>query len=351
MQKMKLPRQSIIKDVKDALHEIDRIGKPKRSIGKNGKVTKNTGEIHSKKQKEHDQSNCMNFVKWAKAEHGVRRLNHVKEHHVRAYLDFKKAEGLTIKHVQNIETSLKHLQNGSEAFFRRFDRKVERFMPKERIIGSEGVKKPENRSYSEKETVVVKNHVSANVLKAVELMRGLGLRSSEALSVRKDHFQRGENGKWTLLIGKGESITKGGRPREIPVRDSFTPTLEKLLEGKGEKDQLVKLHDRTLRRGISAALKKEGIEQKRRGGHGFRHAYARERVSELMQERGLNEKGHAMLRRCLANYDLGRKVNYGIHSNGDRQLYSKVKNVIDTVHSELGHGKDRWDLAAVYMKN
>ncbi|MET1029589.1 hypothetical protein [Domibacillus tundrae] len=127
--------------------------------------------------------------------------------------------------------------------------------------------------------------------------------------------------------------------------------MNRLLKGKNDKDQLVKLHDRYVRRSISTALKKAGIVQNRRGGHGFRHAYARERVSELMKQRGLNERGYTMLQRCLANYDARRKVNYGIHSNGDRQLYDKVKLVVDCVHGELGHGEGRWDLAAVYMKD
>lgn len=350
MAKMRLPRQTIVKDVADALREIDRIGKPKRTKTRSGKIKKETGVAHSKNQKEKNKSACMNFVKWAKSERGVRRLNHIKEHHVREYIEFKKSEGCGAGHLRSIETSLKHLQNASQAYFARFDRKIEPFMPEGHITSYKDVKAPENRSYTDKEVIVVQNGVSVNVAKAVDLMRGLGLRSSEALSVRKEHFRKGKNGAWKLVIGRGECITKGGRPREIPVRDSFAPTLERLLEGKGEKEQLVKLHERTVRRGISAALKKEGIVQNRRGCHGFRHTYARERVHELMQEKGLNEQGHAMLRRCLMNYDLGRKANYGIHSNGDRQLYSEVKNVIDTVHSELGHGKDRWDLAAVYMK-
>ncbi|WP_050179597.1 tyrosine-type recombinase/integrase [Domibacillus robiginosus] len=351
MPKVKLPRQTLVKDVSDALREIDRIGKPKRSVGANGKVKKDTGKVHSKTQKRHDKSACMNFAKWVKVQHGVKRLNHVKEEHVRAYLDFKKAEGVTIKHLQNIETSLRHLQNGSRAFFKRFDRDIEVFAPKKRIVSSQGRETPQNRSYSSEEMLAIKQGVSQNVRNAVELMRGLGLRSSEALAVRKDHFQQDQNGNWRLVIGHGEGITKGGRPREIPVRVLFVPTLEKLLEGKKEKEQLVKLNDRTVRKGISTALKKAGIEQNRRGCHGFRHAYARERVHELIQNKGLNEKGHQMLKRCLMNYDLGRKSNYGIYSRADCHLYSEVKNVIDMVHSELGHGKGRMDLAAVYMKD
>ena len=351
MPKIKLPRQTIVKDVTDALREIDRIGKPKRSVDENGKVKKDTGKAYSKTQKRHDKSACMNFVKWAKEQHGVKRLNHVKEEHIRAYLGFKKTECVTTKHLQNIETSLRHLENGSRAFFKRFDQPVNGFMPEERIVASTGREVPQNRSYSSEEILTVKQGVSENVRNTVELMCGLGLRSSEALAVRKDHFQQDQSGKWRLVIGRGEGITKGGRPREIPVRDSFVPTLEKLLAGKKENEQLMKLHDRTVRRGISATLKKNGIDQNRRGCHGFRHTYARERMHELMQEKGLNERGHAMLRRCLTNYDLGKKANYGVHSNADRQLYSEVKNVIDTVHSELGHGKDRWDLAAVYMKD
>ncbi|MET1029590.1 integrase domain-containing protein [Domibacillus tundrae] len=168
----------------------------------------------------------MGFVKWAQAEHGVKRLNHVKEHHVRAYIEFKKSEGCGAGHLRSIQLSLKHLQNGSEAYFSRFDRKIEAFVPKEYLANWKDVKAPENRSYKDKDFGAVKNGVSVNVAKTVDLMRGLGLRSSEALSVRKEHFQKDENG-WKLVIGRGEGITKGGRPREVPVRKSFEPTLER----------------------------------------------------------------------------------------------------------------------------
>lgn len=349
--KQALPRQSIVKDVAEALREIDRIGIKKRKETKKGKAKKSTGKAHSFTQKRHDQSACMNFVKWAREHADVKRLNHIKEEHVRAYLAFKQTEGVSVKHLQNIETSLRHLQNASTAYFKRFEREIMPFMPESRIVKQEGRQAPQNRSYTAREVEAVKKGVSDTVRKAVELMHGLGLRSSEALSIRREHFVQDKTGAWRVKIGKREGITKGGRPREIPVREAFVPTLEKLMEGKQEKEQLVKLHDRTVRRGISASLKKAEIEQNRRGSHGFRHAYARERVQELMQSKGLAERGHSMLNRCLANYELERKANYGIHSSADRQLYSEVKEVIDAVHSELGHGKDRWDLAAVYMRD
>ena len=56
-----------------------------------------------------------------------------------------------------------------------------------------------------------------------------------------------------------------------------------------------------------------------------------------------------MVARIMENRDKGRFANYGIHEK-DQVLFENVKEVMDMVHSEIGHGKGRWDLAEVYMR-
>ena len=122
-----------------------------------------------------------------------------------------------------------------------------------------------------------------------------------------------------------------------------------MLKGKSPNDQLVSIKVDTIRRSVSKGLKKAGIEQNKRGCHGFRHAFARKRLQTLMEERNIT-KGHEMLQRILDNKEIGRVADYGIFSPNDKSLFVAVREVVDQIHSEIGHGKDRWDLAMVYMK-
>lgn len=180
-------------------------------------------------------------------------------------------------------------------------------------------------------------------------MRGLGLRVKEAATIRVEHFKKEEQG-WKVNIAKGTGITKGGRFRYLDVPKSFERELERMLYGKSPGEQLVSIKLDTIRQSVSKGLKKAGIVQKGRGCHGFRHAFARERVADLMKDRGLNEKGYTMLQRVLENRVEGKLANYGIFREEDKRLFEQVRQVINVVHGEIGHGNDRWDLAEVYMK-
>jgi len=335
---------SIVHDVKVCLNEIDMIGKSKWEA----RQAEIKG-IHSLKQKEHTMSACQNFVRWTRSQFGVKKVHELTQEHYKAYLVHLESRGISVGHRQNVETAIKHLQNGLNARSERFGKDKILFTPEKRITVPDASEGLSNRSYTNAEVKALLQNVPATTGDAVKLMRGLGLRVREAAHIRAEHFVRRENG-WRVEIDKGAGITKGGRFRHLNVPKPFERELERMLQGKEPTDRLVRIQVDTIRESVSKGLKKAGIEQNRRGCHGFRHAYARERVDTLFKERGLEDRGHQMMERILGNREIGRQADYGILKSEDRQLYEVVRSTMNQVHSEIGHGVNRWDLAMRYMK-
>lgn len=125
----------------------------------------------------------------------------------------------------------------------------------------------------------------------------------------------------------------------------FEAKLERLIANKQSNERLIRVAANTVREGVNGAFKKVGIVQDRRGGHGFRHAYARERMNQLA-----TAEQKQMMSRILDNREIGRKADYGILSEKDKVLYAETKSIMDKIHEELGHGKDRWELAMRYLR-
>lgn len=142
-----------------------------------------------------------------------------------------------------------------------------------------------------------------------------------------------------------QALRRGGRHREVPVPKAFEPKLERMLVNRKPEKRLVNVTATTVRDGINVACKKAGIAQGGRGAHGFRHAYARERMDELAS---VEQK--QMMNRILSNREVGRKADYGILKASDKVLYAETKVIMDRVHSELGHGANRWELAMRYLR-
>lgn len=334
--------KSIVREVKESLDAIDRIGQSKRDARKSG-----TSGIHSLKQKQNTMSDAQNFVKWCRSEHGVRSIADLNEGHYRAYVAHMSEKGLSRGHIQNVETSLRLLQRGFEKRSERFQgslREFKGFCPEKRLVSVKTGERVRNRSYSEREVKQIRENCSPEVQKAVDLMRGLGLRVREAVNVRAEHFKC-VKGVWRLEIERGSGITKGGRHREIEVPKHFERTLERLLANRQESERLVRVSSGTVRDGINVACKKANIVQDGRGAHGFRHSYARERMDQLA-----TDEQKAMMKRILDNREVGRKADYGILSAKDKALFAETKAVMDKIHEELGHGKNRWELAMRYLR-
>lgn len=336
-------RTSIVREVKESIDAIDRIGHSKRDARKSG-----SSGIHSKKQKENTMSDCQNFVKWCRSEYEVKSISNLSEEHFKAYFEYMKEKGLSEGHRINVETSLRLLEKGFKIRSERFDGgpgSLIRFCPKERLERRTRGLDVKNRSYTEREMQLIRANVSIEVQKGVDLMRNLGVRVREAANVRVEHFLPTSDGNGMCLqIEKGTGITKGGRHRYVPVPKEFESRLQELLVHKKTNERVVNVSPTTLRDGVNRACKEVGINQEGRGCHGFRHAYARDRMEQIM-----TADQQAMMKRVLENCKVGRKADYGILSDQDKRLFAEAKMKMDQIHSELGHGKNRWELAMRYM--
>lgn len=336
-------RTSIVREVKESIVAIDKIGQSKRTAREN----KNSG-IHSKKQKENTMSDCQNFVKWCRSEHGVKSIADLTETHYKAYIGYLEQKGLSEGHRINVETSLRLLEKGFKVRSERFEGKSDKsigFCPEKRLETRTRGLDVRNRSYSEREVQLIRENVSSEARKGVDLMRELGLRVKEAVNVRREHIVPTEDGRGLQLeIKAGGGITKGGRHRDVRVPERFEQRLQEIMAGKQDHERLVNVSSTTLRDAVNVACKKAGIHQDGRGCHGFRHAYARERMQQVM-----SHEQQAMMNRILDNCKVGRKANYGIVSAKDKALWEATKEKMDLVHNELGHGKSRWELAMRYL--
>lgn len=336
-------RTSIVREVKESLQAIDKIGESKRDAKKTG-----TSGIHSKKQMVNTMSDSQNFVKWCRSEYGVKSICELNERHYVSYLAHLDEKGVSQGHRVNVETSLRLLEKGFKERSKRFSDNTFTsisFCPERRLekplIGSD----VKNRSYTESEVQLIQENCSEEVAKAVDLMREIGLRVKEAVNVRVEHFIPNDKGTgWCLTISKGSGITKGGRFRQLDIPQRLENKLESWIANKSPEERIVNVSYSTVRDGVNAACKRSGVEQDRRGCHGFRHTYARDRMDQLMT----NEQKQ-MMNRVLENRKMGRAADYGILSDRDKQLYTAAKRAMDQIHSELGHGKNRWALAMRYM--
>lgn len=332
-------RKSIVRQVKESLQAINKIGQSK-------KMARDKGEsgIHSYKQEEHTMSDAQNFVKWCRSEHGVLSIADLTQDHYKVYIAHLAEKGVSRGHQRNVETSLRLLEKGFRKCLEReksHQKPFEGFCTEKRLIVMKTNEGVQNRSYSDEEVQRIREQCSPEVQKSVDLMRNLGLRVEESVKVRKEHFKP-DNGGWKLDIKNGQDITKGGRYRNVPVPKEFEQRLEQLLREHAEDGRLVKIQESTVRKGLNRACEKAGVEQDGRGAHGFRHTYARERFNQM----AMPEQKQMMVR-ILENRAIGRKADYGVH---DKQLYNATKEIMDKVHEELGHGKNRWELAMRYLK-
>ena len=319
---------SIINQVNQCVREIDRIGVSKKVARKQG-----VRAIHSHKTKKEVLKIGKQFARWGRENYGIRNLHEFKEQHYIAFLESK--SHTTLDYRRSIETHLRLVQEGLNKRSDRFGKERAVFVPEKRLIESRGrLEGVSDRSYSAEEVQAIKEHVTPSAALSVSLMDGLGLRVGESVQLRVGHVQ----GNYVRI--QDDTITKGGRDRVIPVPQSFQNELQKMCLGKEDWERLVPVTAGTVMNEVTAACRQ--LKIKSNGTHGFRHSYARERVDQLMTE---EEK--TLFSSCMERYAEGKKFDYGVHN---RELYESMKEKMDKVHAELGHGKDRFDLAVRYMR-
>lgn len=319
---------SIIYQVNQCVREVDLIGVSKRKARNEG-----VKAIHSSETKKEVLKIGKQFARWGQEKYGIKNLHEFKEQHYVAFL--KSKSDTTLDYRRSIETHLRLVQEGLNKRSDRFGKERAVFVPEKRLIGSRGrLEGVSDRSYSEKDIQAIQERVTPSTALSVSLMRNLGVRVSESVQLRVEHVQ----GDYVRI--QDDTITKGGRDRVIPVPQSFQNELKQMCLGKEKSECLVPISAGTVMNDVAAACRQ--LKIKSNGTHGFRHSYARDRVSQLMTG---EEK--VLFSSCMERYAEGKKFDYGVH---DRELYESMKEKMDQVHAELGHGKDRFDLAVRYMR-
>lgn len=159
-----------------------------------------------------------------------------------------------------------------------------------------------------------------HVRMSLRLQAEFGLRREESIKFQASYADRGDR-----IVLKA-TWTKGGRPREVPIRNEEQRAVldaARKLAGGGA---LIRA-DRNYRQQRDAYVwqtKKVGFDHM----HGLRHAYAQRRYREEMG------------RECPALGGPGRRLLRGGEREADRE-------VRETISAELGHG--RIEVVAVYL--
>jgi len=335
-----LGRQKATVQMKLALKEIDKINQSK----KKERIKGSTG-IHSYNQMRHATSASRNFIAFVHDQYGINQMQSFTMNHYAAYIEDMQQRALSDGHIRNVETALSQLQKGFNARQARLRYRQVVFIPKNRLVAYKAPQ-VQNRSYTDEEYEQILKNATEGARGGIELMREMGLRVREAANVRVEHFtKKGDSYFLEIKRGEGAGITKGGRYRYIPVSERFTQRLEQMLQGKDEMDPLIKMTSDSLRSAVRDACKKVGVKQNGRGTHGFRHRYTRERAEQLM-----TDLEWEMMKRVLENMSDGKLANYSIFTEADQKVFADMKKKMDQIHSEIGHGKNRYHLAMVYLK-
>lgn len=323
---------SITFQVMKCIDEVNGIGKSKRENRKRiKKGQEKYRHIHSYKTMEEVEKIGKQFARYVRENFGVNNLHELKEQH---YIEFLKSKShLTLDYQRNIETNLRLVQEGFHKRAERLGKEIVRFIPEKRIVSSrERMEGVSNRSYTKDEIERLKGRVSASVNVSLSLMYNLGVRVSESVEIAVGDVDFQNN---TVHV-----VGKGGRPRIVDIPENYKHELRSLVQGKGLEDKLCPVKAGTVRNAIAKGFRKEGIKCK--GAHGFRHTYARNQIKRIMTTEERN-----LFQNCISRYAEGKAFDYGVHN---RQLYDSMKAKMDYVHIQLGHGKDRFDLAVRYMK-
>ncbi|MFD2446698.1 integrase [Bacillus sp. CGMCC 1.16607] len=330
-------------EVDQALKKINRIGQGKRD----SKAQGDKGNIHSLKQNNHDYKNCNEYGKWLRSERG-KGLYQANKTDYKDYIDYKASTGVSKGHLINIETSLRHLSKGMNKVSESRGKASKEWLPRERVISSNEREKPQDRSYSPREVQSIRDNLpsGSKVHGNFTVQNAFGLRLEESAKARVSNFET--RGNTTYFVASvGNKITKGARPRETPCRPEYENQVRALISGRSS-DSYVGAKYNTARDAYRSAAAKGGVSSYN-GSHGYRHSYARAQLNDRLDQKGIGHSGRQVIDRMVANYEAGNRKDTGF-TKDEKALYNQVNAVIDSIHADLGHGKGRIDLVAVYMK-
>ncbi len=336
------------------LNQINFMGESKH-LAKNQHPERKVEGIYGRNYFRQVLATSIRFAEFSRKEHRVKSLFDLQPKHHQAFIEHLKSKGVTIGYMVNVESHLLKLQTAMSKTSRRNKRDPVIFL-EERLVDYREKESPEDRSYEGWEIELLEVNMSKNVAAAMRMSLHLGFRTITICNIRKEHIVCHPDGSMEIVIPHGKNILKGGRylgrisEKHLPllVPDTYVAELKKLIEGKEPKDKILPIKENSLRQGLRRACMKSGVQSA--GFHGFRHTFARRRLIKIMGKR--YEEGKTMIDYILKNREQGRRMDYGIPKdveNPNRKIFNWVQDCVNVVHSELGHGKNRWALVAVYM--
>lgn len=339
---MKSKKSTLKNQLERAIKEVNFIGQSKFDMKNDAKKLGDRHRgIHSYETLRRTKAELKVFREYL-SEKGITDFKSVNENHYVEFLQMKEQQGASLGHLCNLETSITLLRNGLEKLG------VEaNFCTEERMYKYSSTHNINNRSYTRDEIRFLQDNTNNATGRAIELMVELGLRVKEAAYLKPSDFVEKENGKLYVNINEG---AKGGRMREFEVLPHFEGRAREL--SKMPVERIVGIKERTIQNNIINAKKRMGIERDGRGVHGFRHTYARERKEQLLSALESKDYSYGSSVREMLNLKLETLKNGEyLHQS---EIYSSAAmdmamEVMDKVHNELGHGKERTELGTRYL--
>lgn len=332
----------LVYQIEQAIKQINRIGTSKYEARKEGKRY-----IHSVSQVKKTLSVSQNFGKWLRAQ-GVKDLYSIKRRHYRDYIAEKQMSGVSNGHLINIETSLKILQWGMNELSKQKGFKEREWVPKKRLIPVVTREKPTNRSISREQNQELLKKLSHKAKTAKILQEAFGLRVRE-LALSTTEYIKEIDGKLYWIASddkeasnKAQGVTKAGRARIAPCNPCAENEVRRILKHIPKGEKLVQLKYDSIRN----AYYRAGIK----GTHVFRHTYAREMMNnEIAQLEMDKEVAITILERYFEIKDFGNNSKYMSMLTSTVE-WKQLLKAMNRVHSYLGHGEGRMDLARVYIR-
>ena len=325
-----MAKPSLIRQIEMSVNAINKIGSSKRS---DKLVNKTKNGIYSIRYMKDVLATSKEFARWLKENHNIRMMNEIKTSHYEEYIETKRASGVSTGSLYNIESHLRKLNNGAKQQFN-FKRD---FITKNRIENTSAPRQTKNRSIDESTYKQFINSTSKNASDVGQLQYNLGLRIREACHIRVEHIVENENGMF-LDIKNGKGITKGGKARIVPIPKEFQQKVMDLCANATPDGRLAHITESGFRNALSRFNQKS--EVKIDGSHSFRHCYARKRFEQLLGAK--SDLGYKYIFDKISKTDIT-----GLYDNS---LIKEIEYSMDLVHKELGHGKNRYDLARVYLQ-
>jgi len=266
------------------------------------------------------------FVSYIREQHGIRRMEHIRAEHVRAYAASLRDAGSAAKTQQNKISAINTVMHAAAGDQWQAVRPVaDAGCDRATEVRTQAPAMTDRAAWSEALGAVREAH-GDRAAAVAELSRELGLRAREAsLGSPRDWAQQLRHGD-TIRV---ESGTKGGRPRDLQITSaSQREAIERAAQVQGQGDRSMIPPDQTYAqwkgdtlREIARTLQPHTGEN--RPIHSLRASYAAERYQALTGSRAPAVAGAR---------------------EADREADRAAR---DRIAAELGHG--RRDVAAAYV--